>query len=350
MLATDGRKWLTPAVHLLVIGILFILPEALMRMAFPGRGSSMPWMMYAKSGIMIAVFYINYFVVIPRMLLRGHRWWQFVAINLVIIAAFSVLAYYLSRIGWSPRHKYRDADTWQQIVAATSFLLRDAVTLILTVSLAVVIKLSGRWVDLERRQQKLLAARRESELENLRAQLNPHFLFNTLNSIYALILIDPDKARNAVHQLSALLRYIVYENPDRVPLSREVDFVRSYVELMQMRMPARPVSLTVEGVDSSLSVTPLVFVTLVENAFKHGNTPDASLPIDISVVAGSDGVVCRTVNHFDPAARTDRGHSGVGLANLRRRLELIYGRDASLSIRFDGDVCNVELKIPEKCR
>ena len=91
-------------------------------------------------------------------------------------------------------------------------------------------------------------------------------------------------------------------------------------------------------------------MTRVENAFKHGNTPDTSLPIDISVAAGPEGVVCRTVNHFDQAARTDRGHSGVGLANLRRRLELIYGRGASLSIRFDGDVCDVELKISEKCR
>lgn len=337
----DGRRYLTPAVHLLIIGLIFILPEALMRMAFPWRGPSMPWIVYAKTGLMIAAFYINYFFIIPATLLHSRHRWRFVLLNLALIAIFSVASYLLSSIGWHHKHHH---DINSAIISAT-FLIREAVTLVLTLSLAVVLRLSGRWVELERRQQQLISASRESELESLRAQLNPHFLFNTLNSIYALILIDPDKARNAVHRLSSLLRYVVYENPDEVPLEREVDFVDSYVDLMRLRMGSRPVTFKAEGDLSSATIAPLVFVTLVENAFKHGNTADTSLPIHIGVEARPDAIICRTFNHYDRAARRQSPAAGVGLANLKRRLELLYGTDATLDIDFRNDESHVELII-----
>ncbi len=341
----DSRRLLTPAVHIIFIGIIFVVPEVLMRMAYPSRGPAIPWVVYAKSGIMLAVFYLNFFFLIPQCLIRRHKWWQFIAWNVLLIAGASLLTHWLSVISWAARPRRHEPDQWQSMMATASFLLRDGGMMLLTVSLAVVLRLSGRWVELERRQQKLLASQRESELENLRAQLNPHFLFNTLNSIYALIAVSPDEAQKAVHELSGLLRYVVYENPERVPLEREIGFVENYVELMRLRMGSRPVTLDVSS-QGNPEIAPLLFVTLVENAFKHGNTSDQTRPINITINASDSAIRCTTENWFDASARTDRGAGGGGIANLRRRLELIYGGAASLTMKkSSGGTCRVELKI-----
>ena len=341
----DSRRLLTPAVHIIFIGIIFVLPEVLMRMAFPNRGSAMPWIVYAKSGVMLAVFYINYFILIPRCLMRRHRWWTFIAWNLLLIVAASLLTHWLSVISWEARPRRHHPDQWHSMMATASFLMRDFGMMFLTSSLAVVLRLSGRWLELERRQQKLIASQRESELENLRSQLNPHFLFNTLNSIYALIAVSPDEAQKAVHELSGLLRYVVYENPARVPLRHEIEFVENYVELMKLRMGARPVMLHINA-DANPEIAPLLFVTLVENAFKHGNTADPSQAIHIDIVADNRSIRCTTENYSDPGVRDERRHGGVGIANLRRRLELIYGSAATLSIHKNHDsLCRVSLII-----
>ncbi len=344
------RRLLTAAVHLIVIGILFILPDVLMKMAFPGRGGGMPWIVYAKSGVMITVFYINYLYIIPHVLIGRRSWWKFIGINLLVIVAATLLLHYLTQIGWEHRPRFRRhaPDPWQLMMASASQMLRDAVMLLLTISLATVIRLSGRWIKLERRQQQMVAARRESELENLRSQLNPHFLFNTLNSIYALITINPEKAAQAVHELSAMLRYLVYDNPDSVPLAREIEFVTNYTDLMRLRLGSRPVNLTVDtGRAPQAQIAPLLFVTLVENAFKHGNTADTSLPIDITITAGPQTITCTTHNYTDLPPRTGTRDSGIGLANLRRRLELLYSTAASLTLRYKADrSCTVILTIP----
>lgn len=346
----DAGRLLTVAVHIIVIGILLFLPDVLMKMAFPGRGGSMPWVVYAKSGVMTGVFYLNYLLIIPHILIGRRSWWKFIAINIVLIIGATVLLYYLSQTGWEHRPRFRKhhPDAWQLMMAWASQMLRDAVMLLLTISLAVGIRLSGRWLELERRQQQMIAARRESELESLRSQLNPHFLFNTLNSIYALIAINPDKAAQAVHELSGLLRYLVYENPDVVPLVHEVGFVDNYVDLMRLRLGSRPVSLTVDTARApGAQIPPLLFVTLVENAFKHGNTADTSLPVDITIKATPEAITCTTVNYTDHQADSNTGDSGIGLSNLRRRLELLYGHRASLTLRYAPDrSCTVTLSIP----
>ncbi len=343
----DSRRLLTPAVHIIFIGIIFVLPEMLMRMAFPMRGPSMPWTVYAKSGLMLAVFYVNYLVIIPCCLIHRHKWWQFIAWNLLLLIAASLLTHWISTIAWEARpHRHRpQPDQWQSMMATASFLMRDFGMMLLTASLAVVLKLSGRWLELERKQQQLIASQRESELESLRSQLNPHFLFNTLNSIYALIAVSPAEAQKAVHELSGLLRYVVYENPEKVPLAREVEFVKNYVELMRLRMGARPVTLSV-SCEGNHEIAPLIFVTLIENAFKHGNTADTSMPIRIDITANSEEIRCTTENRIDRDARTDKGASGVGLANLRRRLELIYGTLAEITIeKTQPDFFRVTLTI-----
>lgn len=346
------RRIATLFTHLLFVAIIFILPEMLMGYAVSGRphATHTPWNIYAKSGLMILVFYINYFIIIDRTLTRRKRWLSFILWNLVLIAAVTWVMYTFNR-GHVTRPRRFDSMPELHIMAASlSFILRDVIMLVLTVTLALVMRLSGRWLDLERRRSQIAADNRENELNGLRSQLNPHFLFNTLNTIYSLIEISPDEARRAVHDLSALLRYFVYENPERVAIEREVEFIDNYVELMRLRLGDRPIRVSVDiDADAGITVPPLLFVTLIENAFKHGNTTCASDPIEITLQADASRIECTTVNHVDTGARQDPSHSGVGLANLRRRLELIYGHRGTLQTSQTDNVFTATVTVDRPC-
>ena len=230
-------------------------------------------------------------------------------------------------------------------------MMRDAIVLLLAIVLAVVLRLSQRWKDMERHRAQLADEHRAAELNSLRSQLNPHFLFNTLNSIYALIEISPTDARSAVHDLSNMLRYVVYENPERVDLQREVDFINNYVDLMRLRLGDRPIKVDINipaGV--AFTVPPLIFVSLIDNAFKYGHTTRHSDPIEISLHVTGTVLQFRTVNVIDREARHEQHSGGVGLVNLRRRLELIYGSRATLSTSSDNGIFTATITIDDPCR
>lgn len=334
------------ATHALFIGIIFILPEALLRVAIPGRTLDITWPMYVKSIITIGVFYINYFIVIPKTLNQSpSKRWKFLVWNILIVALGSISIWFTYKYLYNGPNLPMRGMTRNSSLAAISYIVRDSIMLILSISLAVALRVSRRWLDLERRHQKLTAIRREAELDSLRSQLNPHFLFNTLNAIYALIEISPGKAQKAVHDLSGLLRYIVYENPRTVLLDQEVEFVKNFVELIKLRMSNRPISLEIDRKnDSDVEIAPLIFLNLIGNAFKHGNLPDQTLPIDINIISDGTQVRCITKNHF--IEDSDKENStGVGMSILKRRLELIYGHNASVKTEKHGDLYLAELII-----
>lgn len=328
------KKTASLALHALFIGIIFVLPEALLRVAIPDRTLDITWPMYAKSFITIAVFYLNYFIIIPSALKNDSRLrWKFFLWNFLTVVIGAVAIWYIYNVIYTGPRRYAHSSS----LASMSYILRDSIILVLAISLAVALRVSQRWLDLEERHQRLISVRRQSELDSLRSQLNPHFLFNTLNTIYALIEINPEHAQKAIHDLSALLRYVVYDNPRVVPLDREIEFVKNYVELRRLRMGERPVELVVERRnDSHSEIAPLLFVTLVENAFKHGNTTDTTLPISIRITSDGEDISCSTKNFTDNHLSED-SNKGVGLNNLKRRIELLYGDGASLETSLNAD-------------
>lgn len=345
------KKIITFLIHFLCISILFILPEVISSLNRPFNNGNDVWKiaLYSKSILYVAVFYINYYFIIKKYIKAPGEWVRFFGYNLIVIAVSLIAIFFLWRamkLSGHHRHSFEDLSLWQQFIRGIPFLVRDLVMLILTIALSLALKLSDSWIRLEKHRQELLSIRREDELNSLKSQLNPHFLFNTLNTIYALIAISPDKAQNAVHELSRLLRYVLYENPDRVTLAREVDFVKNYVALMKLRLGETPVILHTDCRNSNnVYVPPLIFIAIIENAFKYGNTGNAHDTISITITCDGDTVTCNTLNSYDPSIRQSGSSGGIGLTNLRRRLQLIYGSDASLSTIDNNNTFTVRLSI-----
>ncbi len=338
--------------HLIVILMLFLLPEVIMGYAMSaGRADSGPHLhMYAKSLIYILVFYADYYIIIGRTLTPKVRVWKFIIYSLLALIGALGLCYltsyycfYLPRVIEGATRPIRHPEKFRLMFVSS--MVRDSVMIILTMGLAVALKLSDHWAAMERRRRDMASEQRATELQNLKSQINPHFLFNTLNSIYALVEIAPAEAQKAVHKLSQMLRYMLYETPAHVTLKQETDFTLNYISLMELRLPEGRVETKVDITGrENVEVAPLLFIPLVENAFKHGNTGREGDTISIVISAKDGRIECATTNRFDARTVVDR-QGGIGIANLRRRLLLIYGEKASLTTTIDGDTYRAHLTI-----
>ena len=186
----------------------------------------------------------------------------------------------------------------------------------------------------------------EQQLEYLRYQINPHFFMNTLNNIHALVDFDPAKAQDTIVELSKMMRFVLYEgNKQSVPLSRELDFIRHYVTLMQLRYTDKvKITLDLPQETPDRQIPPLVLVTFIENAFKHGVSYQRESFIEVKVTVEDETMhfCCRNSKADHP--NEEKG--GVGLANVRKRLDLIYGERYRLSIKDKSDAYHVELYLP----
>lgn len=272
---------------------------------------------------LMVVFYINYFSLIDRFLFHKNLG-KFFLYNSVIILVIGIGVHLWNEATLPPAITQQPNNT---VSRAMGFLFRDLISLIMIAGLSVAFKTTGQWYRMEAERQEEEKKRTEAELLTLRQQINPHFLFNTLNNIYALIEISPEKAQNVVLDLSKLMRYVLYENSgEKVELNKEIKFLENYVELMRIRL-SDAVDVQFENkvsVDNKWQVTPMLFVSLVENAFKHGVSATHNSFIHIVFDVDADKLVCSVQNSYFPKKDTDLAGSGIGLENLKRRLDILY--------------------------
>ncbi len=198
------------------------------------------------------------------------------------------------------------------------------------------------------RKEQLEKQAVEAELHSLKAQINPHFLFNTLNNIHTLVYKQASTAPEAVMQLASLMRYMIYEsNAATVPLSREMDYLRDYMSLQQLRYKNSPVvDLQIEGETTSCSIAPLLFIHLLENAYKH--SPARLEPGDLEVrIAINEGSLTFSVRNpiGKRSANPLEEPGGIGLPNVRKRLSLLYPDQHTLTIQNTGETFTVSLTI-----
>lgn len=308
-------------IHVAVWLVMFLSP---MMFINHGRGitSSQFLVMCTVPMSFIVVFYMNYLWLTPHHFTRGHHRF-YIVVNAVVIVILGIWVHlwvtYMHTL-YDP--DFRETDHWLTI----GFILRDIFNLTIAAAVATTIRLAMRWQKAETARKDAEAAQMDAELSNLRSQINPHFLLNTLNNIYALTAFDQSKAQDAIQELSKMLRYILYDcQQPMVPLKDEVSFLENYVNLMRLRLP-ETVEVTFQSsvVNPQLEVAPMVFISLVENAFKHGISPTEPSFVHIDIQADLQQITCDISNSNHPKTAADHSGHGIGLQQVQRRLELAY--------------------------
>jgi two-component system, LytTR family, sensor kinase len=214
--------------------------------------------------------------------------------------------------------------------------------------LFILVKLGMLWYENEKRVAAMEKSRLESELKMLKDQVNPHFMFNTLNNLYGLVTKNPVHAQQSILRLSGILQFMLHEsNHATIPLQLELKCIQDYIELEKLRYTDKlSVSVNVQEGLENLAITPLVIFPFVENSFKHGASEairDAWVNIDFSVY--KDHLVFKIANGKGPRLAPPSTAHGIGLSNVKRRLELIYRNDHALEIMDDTESFLVILKI-----
>ncbi|TCP24981.1 GHKL domain-containing protein [Tenacibaculum skagerrakense] len=193
---------------------------------------------------------------------------------------------------------------------------------------------------------------KEAELKLLKGQLNPHFLFNTLNNLYGLSVIKSDKLPNLMLKLSDLLRYSLYETRESfVSLKKEISYLENYISLEKLRLEEQAdISFSISGELNDKELAPMLLIVFVENAFKHlGPTKGEKSTVNIDIKTTENTLVFKCENSFDTynnkEENMEKGKSGIGLVNVKKRLALIYPEAHSLKIKKTNDVFSVDLKL-----
>jgi hypothetical protein len=193
--------------------------------------------------------------------------------------------------------------------------------------------------------QNLKAEKLETELSLLKAQINPHFFFNTLNNLYALTIKNSEKAPEVILKLSDMMRYTIYEGEkESVKLQDEIEYLKNYIELHKIRYK-KTVEITFNhDVDTSLTIAPLLFIILLENAFKHGiDSLSENAFVTIDLYEEDKFIYFIIENNFDPKEKSESG--GIGLKNLKRRLSLLYKDNHELKVDITNNSYKTTLKI-----
>jgi two-component system, LytTR family, sensor kinase len=218
---------------------------------------------------------------------------------------------------------------------------------ILVSGFSIGLKASGRLIQNEKEKKELEKEKLNSELAFLKNQINPHFFFNTLNNIYSLIQINKENAQDAVLKLSKLMRYILYESEKgNTMLSSEIDFMHNYLDLMRLRITEK-VDLQISFPENypDCAIQPLLFVSFIENAFKHGVSNREHSFIHITLAIADNNLTFSCINSISSTVSANDSNSGIGLENVKKRLNLLYPNKHKINIFHSANSYNIELKI-----
>jgi two-component system, LytTR family, sensor kinase len=282
--------------------------------------------------VKIIFTYFTLYYLLPRYLLSGQygsffAWFLIVSFGAGLVQRYIALTfdypiYYPNDVTGSPFFY------WPKIVKAFVGIYPVTFT-------AVAIKLLKYWYSNQKAQQILSREKLAAELKFLKTQIHPHFLFNTLNNLYALTLKKSERAPEMVLKLSELINYMLYEcRSDEVPLSKEVKFIRNYVDIEKMRYGDKlDVDIRVTGAVGDRTIAPLILLPFVENCFKHGASEDLQQSwVKVTIDSHPDHVVIKVENSKSENGNGSNREEGIGIQNVKRRLDLLYPGKHELKI------------------
>lgn len=322
-------------IFILVLAIVIDLPNSINFLKTPADVAN-----YAVSRVfLLIVFYASHFGLVPHFLAKK-KILSFVLLLIVLVNLVTLIGYFT--LQWV-----------HAIITGTSFHLiytwkmhfSGMFGMIMAAIFGTVLRTVIGWYDEMQKKSMLEQEKLRSELLLLKAQVNPHFLFNTLNTIDFLIYSDQHKASESLIKLSTLLRYVIYDTVnDLVPLQQEIEQMEAYIDLQRLRYgQSATVNYEKTGDSSSKMVAPMLFIPFIENAFKHTDEAGIEKGMDIHFHIKGNGIDFFCKNHISSKQKSLNG--GFGLENVRKRLEVQYPELYTLSINEEDQVYSVELKL-----
>ena len=297
--------------------------------------------------IAVFLFYINYFVLIPFLLLKKRSWYFGIScLLLVVVAAIFLDLNFKSKIsGNFPRRMHLGPPPGRMHLG----FLRQFITLLfvsIPIALSSGLRMYIEWKKNENLRQIIETQKANSELQFLKAQLNPHFLFNSLNAIYSLSVKKSPNTSDAIIDLSELMRYMLYEaDRDIVPLYKEIEYIKYYVKLQRLRLSdSENVTLKISGEEKGKNIAPLLFISFIENAFKYGTDYNGKTNVIIHFFINEKSIHFYIENKIG-VFRKKKGNSGVGLENIKNRLKLLHPTSHELLINVNEETYTVDLTI-----
>ncbi len=296
--------------------------------------------------------YFNLYFLIPRFLEKG-KYVTYISLVLVTIVATAVLiipGYYVA--AWWNELPFEELFG----VPPSDFLLlvktNSFPSTVASMTLAMSIKLAKKWIESKRREQLLEKEKLETELKFLKAQFNPHFLFNTINSIFVLIHKNPDRASESLAKFSNLMRYQLYDcNANQIPLQQELSYLENFIELEELRQEANfELELQIDPmIKSNLMIAPFLLMPFVENAYKHiSQNQETKNWIKIQLQMEGNQLLFAVTNSISNTNKHSGDilhYGGLGLKNVKRRLSLLYPMQHHLEIKNQGQEFQVNLKL-----
>jgi two-component system, LytTR family, sensor kinase len=338
-----SKKWMTVLLHVIAWTVLFSLPALLRPSHNPNDmntskslNEKVIFLISRISDILLVTFfYLNAFLFIPRFLYK--RKYLIYALELIFYFAFYAVVMWTLWRSLTMMHFGFDA---QLVFSFFLFLF------ILACSIAYK-TIRDKFIQ-DRLAKEKETEHLKTELSLLRSQASPHFMFNVLNNMVALARKQSAELEPSLIKFSSLMRYMLYENDEeKVSLENEKEYLQSYIDLQQQRLSKKVVvTVNMSRADKSYEIDPMLLIPFVENAFKHGTGFIEKPQIDIALEAENNILYFRVSNTFDPVSRQVKDKaSGIGLANVRRRLELLHPGKYMLNITKDNNVFTVALQI-----
>ena len=284
----------------------------------------------------LAAFVINYFL-LPRFLYRKKTIQFSIAVAIVIIIVILVEELVLEPIYFPKR-----ANSFPGLLFTLSQILP-------VITILTGFKFAWDALGKQREVDQLKTTVKESELQFLKSQINPHFLFNNLNNLYSYAIENSPKTPEIILELSGVLRYMLYECREKyVPLEKEIAQLKNFIGLNEMQIEERGnVNFSAQNIVPGYKIAPLILIVFIENAFKHSTASQSDqILIDINIQLTDDNVLkfaCK--NSFQPQSNTDKLSAGIGLENVKKRLDLLYPNEHQLEITDHGNLYEVNLSI-----
>ncbi|MFC2427236.1 MAG: sensor histidine kinase [Capnocytophaga leadbetteri] len=303
--------------HIASWAVVFIMPALIFISEGNQRFEEALYRSLASLPFLMLLFYLCYFWLIDKLWFKKqYIFFILEAVTLILCVSyskyelFSYFALHKSKHKMPPFH---------------AFVYFDFLSNLLPVVFAMAIRYAQRNFSLEIAQKEAQAHKLQADLTQLRYQLQPHFFFNALNNIYSLIEFDPQKAQQSVHSLSKLMRHFMQNSDQKqISLAEEVDFLQQYISLMQLRLTDKTtVQVDFPKQVPQLTIAPLLFISLVENAFKHGVSATTTTTLSFSLRVEGDTIIFRSENTKIPTQESLYS-SGIGIDNLKKRLTLLY--------------------------